>query len=200
MAKQILVNHKTVTSSFDFKKIDRSKLYGKRRRIPLDPNNEPCTRAQLTSDGSVLLRSGMQAQGYFQPDGKWVRQGELQGMDGAGRPVEKEPATLGVEQELEGPVPPEDLLDLDVTSIYALENADVDAALTKSLDAGDIYRFKFNYRADYHSETGYLVSNPTGVYCITGNPTVIGWSELGQVVETTFEEETVEDDLDFEMF
>ena len=200
MASNIIVQISSKVSEFSLKKLDRSKLYGKRRRIPLDPNNEPCTRAQLASNGSILLRSGMLAQGYFQPDGKWVKQAELKGMDGAGRPVEKEPTTLGVEQELEGPIPPEDLLDLDVTSIYALENVDVDAALSKSLDAGDIYRFKFNYRADYHSEIGYLVSNPTGVYCITGNPTVIAWAELGQVVEATFEEETMEDDLDFEMF
>ena len=200
MAKQILVKQTDAISSFDFKKVDRSKLYGKRRRIPLDPEGEPCTRAQLASDGSVLIRSGMLAQGYFEPDGTWVRQGDLQGMDGAGRPVEKEDSTLGVEQELEGPVDPEELLDLDVSSIYALEKADVDAALEKSLNAGEIFRFRFNYRADYHSDTGYLVANKSGVYCITGNPAITSWSELGQIVETTFEEETMEDDLDFEMF
>jgi hypothetical protein len=200
MAKQILVKQADVISSFDFKKVDRSKLYGKRRRIPLDPEGKPCTRAQLANDGSVLIRSGMLAQGYFEPDGTWVRQRDLQGMDGAGRPVEKVDSTLGVEQKLDGPVAPEELLDLDVSSIYALEKADVDAALAKSLDAGEIYRFKFNFRADYHADTGYLVANKTGVYCVTGSPAISSWAELGQLVETTFEEETTDDDLDFEMF
>ena len=199
MAKQIVVSRNSTTSSFDFKKIDRSKLYGKRRRIPLDPNDEPCTRAQLAADGSILLRSGMLAQGYFQEDGKWIKQSQLQGMDGAGRPLEKESSTLGVEQEME-PASPEDLLDLDVTAIYALEEADVDAGLAKSLAAGDIYRFRFNYRADYHSETGYLVANGSGIYCIAGNPTVAVWSELGQIIETDFDEDSLDDDLDFEMF
>jgi len=199
MAKQIVVSRNSTTSSFDFKKIDRSKLYGKRRRIPLDPNDEPCTRAQLAADGSILLRSGMLAQGYFQEDGKWIKQSQLQGMDGAGRPLEKEASTLGVEQEME-PASPEDLLDLDVTAIYALEEADVDAGLAKSLAAGDIYRFRFNYRADYHSEAGYLIANGSGIYCIAGNPTVAGWSELGQIIETDFDEDSMDDDLDFEMF
>lgn len=199
MAKQIIVSRNSTTSSFDFKKIDRSKLYGKRRRIPLDPNDEPCTRANLAADGSILLRSGMLAQGYFQEDGKWIKQSHLQGMDGAGRPLEKEDSTLGVEQDME-PASPEDLLDLDVTAVYALEEADVDAELTKSLAAGDIYRFRFNYRADYHSETGYLVVNGSGIYCIVGNPTVAGWSELGQIIETDFDEDSMDDELDFEMF
>ena len=200
MAREIVVkSNNGRVSRFQFQKIERSKLYGKRRRIPLDPNNEPCTRAQLAADGSILLRAGMLAQGYFQDDGKWIKQSQLQGMDGAGRPVEKEASTLGVEQELEAATP-EDLLDLDVTAIYALEKEDVDTELAKSLDAGDIYRFRFNYRADYHSEIGYLIANGSGIYCIAGNPIVAGWSELGQMIETEFEEDTMDDDLDFEMF
>ncbi len=50
-----------------------------------DPHGESCSRAQLANDESVLLGSGMLAQGYSQDDGTWVKQRDLQGMDGAGR-------------------------------------------------------------------------------------------------------------------
>ena len=53
------------TSQFDFQKVDRSKLYGKRQRVALDPNGQPCHRGELMADGSTLLRRGMSAQGYF---------------------------------------------------------------------------------------------------------------------------------------
>lgn len=202
MAKQIVVERDGNVSTFDFQKIDRSKLYGKRRRINLDPEGEPCTRAQLTKDGSLMLRSGMMAQGYFGEEGEWIPQRELIGIDGAGRPVEISPSTLGEQQELEGPVPAEDLLDLQVSSVYALDGAEVDAGLLKSLEGGDLYRFSFNYRGDFHSETGYLLANKDGVYCIVGSPAVVQWCELGQVVVESFEpdEDDDDDDLDFEMF
>jgi len=200
MAKQIVVQHNGKTSSFDFFKVDRSKLYGKRRRLHLDPEEKTCTRAQLTRDGSLLLQSGMLAQGYFKSTGEWIPQRELMGVDGAGRAVEKVPSTLGEDQALEGPVPTEELLDLHVLTVYALDAADVDAGLTKSLMQGDVYRFKFNYRADYHAEIGYLLANKEGVYCLVGSPTILQWCELGQIVSESFEEEEVEDELDFEMF
>ena len=184
----------------NFKKLDRSKLYGKRRRIPLDPEDEPCARTQLAADGSLLLRSGMLAQGYFKPEGEYVSQREMIGMDGAGRPVEMVASTLGEEQVLEGPVSAEEVLDLQISSIYALDGVEVDSKLTKSLEKGDIYRFPFNYRADYHSEVGYLLANKDGCYCLVGSPTVMQWSELGQIVEEAFEDEEVDDELDFEMF
>jgi len=199
MAKQIVVQHEGKTSSFRFSKLDRAKLYGKRRRLHLDPNEKPCTRAQLTRDGSLLVRSGMLAQGYFNFIGEWAPQKTLVGIDGAGRAVEKVPSTLGEEQTLEGPLSSEELLDLHVLTVYALEGDDVDADLTKSLNQGSIFRFKFNYRADYHAEIAYLVANKEGFFCLVGSPTISQWCELGQIVTETFEEET-EDELDFEMF
>ena len=69
MARQIVVELDGIESSFDFAKLDRSKLYGTRKRVALDPDGQPCERADLTSDGAVLLRRGMTAQGYFDEAG-----------------------------------------------------------------------------------------------------------------------------------
>ena len=65
MAKNIIVSLDGEESSFGFKAVDRASLYGKRRRIALDKDGNPCTRGSLLEDGSLLLKSGMSGQGYF---------------------------------------------------------------------------------------------------------------------------------------
>ena len=155
MAKSIVVDRGGVVSSFDFSKLSRSKLYGTRRRVALDPSGRPCAKAALTGDGSLLLRAGMTAQGYFDEADNWVPNSALVGLDPHGKPLEILPSTLGAAQELRGPVPPQDLLDLRVSAVYALEPADVDAALREELDSGAIFRFDFRYRPDDRSHCGF---------------------------------------------
>ena len=46
-----------------------------------------------------------------------------------------------------------DLLDLEVVGVYALEPEAVDDALLAALKKGDLFRFPFNYGADYNCET-----------------------------------------------
>ena len=192
MAKQIIVTLGGNTSTFDFKKISRSDLYGKTSRRALDPEGEPCRRAQVTKDGSLLLRSGMTAQGYFkQTNGEWVPTGERIGMDLAGRPVEKVASSLGEAQELEGPVNVEDLFDVDKPILYALNDVEVDAGLKKSLEAGELYRFPFNYRADYEGQVAYLFigKEDDRAYCLVGSTAHAEWHRKKEVAVDTFSEE-----------
>lgn len=202
MARQVVVSFEGATSTFEMSKVDRSKLYGRRMRVPLDEHGEKCTRASLTEDGSVMVKSGMTAQGYFDEEGVWFPNKELVGITPEGELAEKEPSTLGVEQELEGPVKPEEVLDLRLQSVYALERWDVDEALYDYLVAGDVFKFKFNYRADFRAETAFLVANPEGdVFAIIGRMTEPVWREAEEMLPTFVEEaEDDDDDLDFEMF
>ena len=64
MARVIAVSLEGVESTFGFASVDRSALYGRRRRVPLDEHGNACTRASILDDGSLLLRSGMTGQGY----------------------------------------------------------------------------------------------------------------------------------------
>lgn len=198
MAKQIVVTLGGKTSTFDFRKFTRASVQGKVTRRALDPQGEPCGRANVTEDGSLLLLPGMSAQGYFKKSGapgvgEWVPPGDRVGLDPAGRPIEKVSSTLGVEQELEGPVPVEDFLDLDLASSYALDGTEVDAALKKSLDQGEIYRFNFNYRTDYEGQVGYLITGKVdgGIYCFVGSQTDPEWLQMKAAPETY---EAVEED------
>ncbi len=201
MAKAIVVDRGGAVSSFDFSKVTRSKLYGRRRRMPLDPSGRACTRAALTADGSLLLRAGMTAQGYFDGDGTWVPNKELVGLDADGKVLDKLPSTLGVAQELVGPVPPQELLDLRVAAVYALEPTDVEAGLQADLDAGKIFRFPFVYRGGHTTQTGFLAANPEGTFAIVGATTTPEWCTLDAVLPPDFEDDDAfADDLDFEMF
>ena len=200
MARSIVVSLKGVESSFGFKAVDRNSLYGKRRRVPLDSSGGICTRASLLEDGSLLLRSGMTGQAYFLPDGTSLKQSELEAFDFDGSPLEKVPSTVGVSQELHGPVNAQDVLDLRVKTIYALLPEEVSSDLQTSVDAGDIYKFSFNYRDDYQAETGYLVSNDSGIYALIGDAVSYEWSKLELVTELPAVDQDEDDDLDFEMF
>jgi hypothetical protein len=198
MAKPIIVSLSGKESSFALAKVERSKLYPTRKRVPLDGNGVPCSRAAMMSDGNIVLRSGMTAQGYFTAAGRWVAKEELVGINPDGSVAELKPSTLGVAQVLEGPVPARDLLDLKVDGVYVLEPESVDAALLASLQQGNLYRFPFNYGTDYNCETAYLVANEDGVFAVVGNPVVPAWVEEATVYVAEPEEETA-GDLDFEM-
>jgi len=88
MAKPIVVSIDGIESSFDHIKLDRKRLYGERRRVPLDLTGEPCVKSALTSDGLYLLQSGMTAQGYFDESGRWLQKSQLVGIGSDGQALE----------------------------------------------------------------------------------------------------------------
>jgi hypothetical protein len=149
MAKPIVLTYAGETSSLEPARLDRKKLYGHRRRLPMDPAGSPCTRAALTEDGSLLVRAGMTAQGYLDDEGNWVPNQELVGLDAEGQPLPLVPSTLGAERPLEGPVDASEVLDCAVDTVYALSELELSPLLRAALDEGQIFRFEFNYRADY---------------------------------------------------
>ncbi len=205
MARALILAYDGAVSRFGFSKVDRSKLYGVRKRIPLDPDGRPARRGALTYDGSMVIQQGMTAQGYFDEDNRWWPVGDLVGLDADGNEAEKHQSTLGREVELEGPLPATGLLDLRVQSVYALEPEDEDAldpGLKAKLDEGALFRFPFVYRSGYKQDEAWLVANDTGVYAITGRPADAPWSELTRAVDPADldEEDDLDDELDFEMF
>ena len=65
MAKRELVmRYGDEESSFQFSKIDRSKLYGRKERVVLDEHGARCVAAYLTPDGSALVPPGGTAHLY----------------------------------------------------------------------------------------------------------------------------------------
>ena len=200
MARQILVQWNDAESTFDFSKIDRAKLYGKRKRMVLDPDGEPCVSAELSEDGTTIIRSGMTISAYFDEGGEWVEHGKLVGLNEEGEEVPQVPSTLGVVQVL-AEATPEELSQNQTLAVYALTDAEVDAELAKSLTSGAIYKFPFNYRTGYSADVAFLLANSSGTYVIVTREAQPEWCELKQAAVQNFDDSNdLDDDLDFEMF
>jgi len=199
MAKPIVVSHAGVDSSFQLQKLERSKLYGSKRRLPVDPDGQPCTRAALTDDGEVLLLSGMTALGWFDDRGRQVETSELGAQAPDGQALAPVPSTLGESQPLEGPVSPLEVLDLAVTSIYQLSADSVSEQLATSLASGEIWRFRFNYRPDFMAETAFLVANDAGTFALIGQPAPAPYLPPNAPPPPDGADDVDGDDVDFEM-
>lgn len=200
MARSLVLTLDGEESSFGFKPVDRAAIYGKRKRVALDKNGQPCTRASLLEDGSLLLKSGMSAQGYFTGDGKSHKLADLEAFDPDGNPATKVPSTLGVAQNLRGPLDPSAVLDLRANTIYFLDPEQLGQNLATRLQSGDVYGFSFNYRDDYRAETGVLLHNENGYFALIGEPVSYEWASLAAVAELPPSDSDSDDELDFEMF
>lgn len=200
MAKTINISYKGESAVFGYKPIDRGVLYGKRRRVPFDGEGNECAKASLLEDGSLLIKSGMTAQGYFTPDKVWVAQGDLEAINPDGTTPELFPATIGevVEATQLSPV---DALNIRFGTTYALEPEVLSEGIKKELDSGIVLTFPFNPRADYEVETGILVGNENGYFALIGQKNQYEFVGLASVVSVAEEANSdTSDDLDFEMF
>jgi len=140
----------------------------------------------------------MTAQGYFDENGRWLQKSQLVGIGSDGQALEPIRTTMGAVQPLEV-VEPDVLLEHVVESVYTLEAIDLAAALQERLAAGDVFRFGFNYSADYEQSAAFLLNNSEGIFCLIGSPLTATWSEPGKLAELVDAEDS-SDDLDFEMF
>ena len=71
-------------SNFKLSKIDRSKLYGSKRRIAIDGQGRECSRAGLTRDGRYILPNGGTTLLYLDEDGDVAERNQLRGVDADG--------------------------------------------------------------------------------------------------------------------
>jgi hypothetical protein len=200
MAKTINISFKGESAVFGYKPIDRGVLYGKRRRVAFDGEGNECAKASLLEDGSLLIKSGMTAQGYFTAEKIWVPQGDLEAINPDGSTPELLPATVG-EEVAATEISPIDALNIRFATTYSLEPESLAEGIKKVLDAGTILTFPFNPRADYEIETGILVSNENGYFALIGQKNEYEFVGLASVVTVTEEANSdTSDDLDFEMF
>ncbi len=199
MAKPLIVTLGSETLSFTLSEVERSDLYGARKRVPTDAQGRTCTRAALTADGSQLVAAGMSGQGYFDAQGRYVPRGSLVGVDAQGQVVQPQASTLGLPQALQGPLDPGAVLDMELLSVYLLEPDQPAGALIDRLKAGDVYACDFNYAASLEVERAFLLGNDQGLFALVGKPAQVAWMEEGARFAPPVEAADAADDLDFEM-
>lgn len=199
MAKTIEIEFEGSKASFTYKPIDRKSLYGYKKRVAFDADGKECIKASLLDDGSLLIRSGMTAQGYFKADGTWVATSELEAMNPDGSKPELFPPTIGVTVTATE-IQPDDVLNMQFVNTYSLDSNEIPEKIKVALDSGKLLSFPFNPRSDYNVETGVMVGNENGYFALIGNRVEYNFTSLQTVINVESEVASQDDDLDFEMF
>ncbi len=177
MSRVIEVRFAGKESSFRVNKIERSKLYGSRRRIPIDPQGRECSLASLTEDGKFILPKGSTALLYVDEQGELVERNQLQAVDANGKTVQKQDSEI---LEIEATLPVEDLLNFIISNAYQLEPVFVSSNLEESLSQGTLYSLPHFHDNGDENKQSFLLSNDNGYFVLSGERTgfeFIGLSE-----------------------
>ena len=198
MAREIQLLLDNNLSSFAFKKVSRNDLYGFKKRIPLGNDGQPCVRAQIDEDTGQLIPSGGLEGVYINQNFSNVEKIDLVAKDSSNQTLKKFDSTLGTPQKIE-PINVDDLLSLEVTSVYALTPSSLDSKLENALSQNQYFQFPFNYYSDYNLETGVLIQSGENIFALIGNLCPSDWVEEN-TQPSIIEEIQEEEELDFQMF
>jgi len=200
MAKTIAVRLAGESSQFAFARLDREKLYGRKERQVVDADGQRCAAAWLSADGAALVPTGGLALLYVDEAFGTVERSALQAVDDQGAALALLPSTLGVEQELEGPLPAARVLDHAMHSVYVLTAESVGATLAAALAEGKVFSVPFNFRDDYQRQTLFLLANDQGTFALVGTaPGFLPVHRDAVPVVATGDDDALADDLDFSM-
>jgi hypothetical protein len=190
-------------SSFDFTKVDRGKLYGRKTRVCLDAAGRECAEARLTEDGCHILPNGTTASLYINERGDAVSSKMLVALDSDGQPLPLLPSTLDAPQDVSEPVPLDDILAHKVTAVYQLDDAAISPALESALSRGDIFRVPFRYRPSCHDNPAFLLKNDEGTFLLVAEPAAFDFLGYDAVATEPVDDEMYNDapdDFEFGIF
>ncbi len=203
MARTIVVNWNGKVSEFGLTRVDRKKLYGRKMKIVVDENEDRTKTAYLTRDGTALLPSGTIGSLYVNDTYDVTSRADLVAVDLEDNPIEKIDSTLGMEQELIGPIDPKRVLDHTAKAVYQLDADALNDDLKKAMEDGDIFETRFNYRAGFEDAPAFLFQNKEGFFAIIGKSAEFAFLEKEKPPEIEEDDDVDpfdDDDLDFGMF
>ena len=184
-------------------KIDRDKVYGFIDEKVNDDNGNPCILGSLLDDGRTLVLNGATAIKTVDTSFNELDKTELKVVYQDGKDAVLVPSSYEGEINLTETTF-DDLFNLEITSVYQLDFEDlaVKTSVNDFLADGKVFRFVFNYRADFEGADAILISNPAGIFALTGRIIDFSYIEnkLMKVTENLVEETIEEDEeIDFGM-
>jgi len=183
-------------------KVDRDKVYGFVEHQVLDKNGNVCTTGNLLDDGQTLILSGATAMKTVntqntEVDKKTLKNVYMDGKDAVLVPSSYEGTIELVQAAMD------DLFNLEVSSVYQLtwEDADAKKGMLKELDKGQLFRFIYNYRADYKGADALLLAAQNEVFVLSGRLLDFSYLENKTAAPIIEDESTEqeEEDMDFGM-
>lgn len=183
-------------------KVDRDKVYGFVEEVVTDKNGNPCATGNLLDDGQTVILSGATAIKTVDAKGAEVDKKSLKTVYMDGSDAVLVPSSYDGEIELQAATL-DDLFNLEVSTVYQLSWEDEGAkiSLCKALEGGKVYRFVFNYRADYEGADAVVIASQNEVFFLTGRMLEFDYLEnkIVVVVEETVQVAQEEEDVDFGM-
>ena len=188
---ELIVNTKSLF--VEFKKVDRKKIYGWSSIETFDDNQEECILGGL-AEGQYIIPKGGSALVTLNQNGESVIKKDLIGVNNNGEKVSIVPSIYEQKTILEESSIDE-YLTLTVKSVYQIIS-------DENIDIGEkIYKFSFNYRADYEGDDAFLIKNENTVFAVVGKITKFNFIGLkDNETDLVENEESNDEDLDFAMF
>lgn len=187
MERTLEVGCRGSTSRFTTRKLSRATLYGRRRRVAVDPQGRECRVAALTRDGRFLLPPGSTATLCLDEEGDVV------GRDGL-RPARagQDAPPAGEPQAAE----PTELLDHTIRQVHALDPVAVSEQLEALLAETGMCRLA---DADGAGTAHFLVRNDAGYFLLVGDHAAFEFVGPDQADLSMPDADEPWDDLDFGM-
>jgi len=176
MHKIIEVTFNGRVSSFTVNKIDRSKLYGSKKRIAVDVQGHECSSAALTRDGRFILPVGGTAMLYLDSQGDVVERNQLQAVDPEGGNGDSEELSPNEAMELGPAVSADEVLEYTIINVYMLEPVSIPSELVAILASGIIY-CQVSSPASHNGYQSFLLKNDLGYFLLVGEKT--GFESIG---------------------
>ena len=202
MARQIKFVSGNQQWNVGLTKIDRDKVYGYVEEIVSDKNGDACLSASLLDDGSTVILSGATALTTVGPDNNELDKAGLSAVYLNNKPASLVPSSFDQDVALQE-CSLDDLFNLEVTAVYQLsfDDAAQKQTLISTLSAGKLFRFIFNYRADYEGSDAILLSSSTEIFALTGNYLAFEYLNKSAIVTADAESDAGVDEssMDFGM-
>lgn len=197
MARLIILRLNNEEAKFEFKKISRANLYGSKKRVFLDSQDEVCQTAVIDKMYGILIQSGDASSVYMDSQQNYIDKENIVGLDEDGNLINRIDSTLNISQKLKK-ISIEEFLNFSFTSVYSLTQIELPKLLEELLIQGEIFSFNFNYYSDFRVETGILLKNDDGLFALIGKKNIIGWADK-EALPTEHFESPDDGEIDFEM-
>ena len=199
MAKEAVLKFEGNLVKANLTKVDRNKVYGWSEEIYTDKSGNVCTWVTLLNDGVTLISSGGSALKTFNNIGNEVSKSDLIAVYGNGELANLISSVFDAETTLSNEKTLEDLMNLEVKSVYQLEVLENKDLLKTWLSQFKVLYLPFNYRTDYESDDAFLLNQGELFFIITGTIKEFQYASLqaSPELESDVEES---DDIDFNMF
>lgn len=197
MAKTLTLSLSGTSFNLLPKKVDRNKLYGHTELRVVNSDGALCSQAAINSDGVNIICPGATKIGIVDQSGNWVERQSLVPVSVDGSALEWIPSSFEHDVMLTREATPEELLDLNIQSVYLLAGTDADALISGMGDR--IFAFDFSYRGGYESNAAYLIANEHGLFMLTGIPGSYEYLGLDETAELDNPDEDFDiDEMEFE--